>query len=173
MRHTMIACKYDPRSPRPAALSRILLLAALSAWTVLAASPATLAQKKISMVSPDGNIRFSFRLTDSLPCYSVSYKGKNLLEPSPISLSFEGAAPFGRDLDAPSPRFSEGEDNYTLVVGKTSSVHDRYRQVEIPLKERHGAGRKIGLIVRIFNDGLAFRYEFPQQSGWSSYLLTD
>ncbi|HZE85595.1 MAG TPA: glycoside hydrolase family 97 protein [Puia sp.] len=183
----MIACKHDPGSPRPAVLSRILLLAALSAWVALAASPAAFAQKKISLASPDGNIRFTFRLTDSLPCYSVSYKRKNLLDPSPLSLTLSDMrsgtlspagflsddASFGRNLATPSAHFSEGEDNYSLVVGKTSSVHDRYRQVEIPLQERGGNRRLINLIVRAFNDGLAFRYEFPKQDGWSSYLLTD
>ncbi|HMH20812.1 MAG TPA: glycoside hydrolase family 97 protein [Puia sp.] len=168
----MIACKLIPRDLRPVSifLLRILVLTVLLASTV---SSAALAQKRIDLASPDGNIRFSFRLTDSLPCYSVAYKGKQLLDPSPLSLSFEGAEPFGRGLAAPSPRFSEGEDKYELVVGKTSSVHDHYRQVEIPLLERRGAGRRIDLIVRVFNDGLAFRYEFPSQNGWSSYLLTD
>jgi alpha-glucosidase len=172
----MFACIFNLRNPRSLLISRTLLLAAFS---ILALSPVTRAQKNISLTSPDGNLRFVFRLTDSVPGYSVSYKGRNILDPSPLTLSFEGSAPFGRGLAAPSPHFSEGEDNYTLIVGKTSSVHDRYRQVDIPLEERRppggagGAGRRINLIVRAFNDGIAFRYEFPKQNGWNSYILTD
>jgi alpha-glucosidase len=145
--------------------------------------------KMIEVGSPDGQIRFVFRFTDGLPEYSVFYKGVGLVERSPLSLTFlgEGGAggtkEFGRGLVPLRPVFRDGEDNYELVVGKTKAVHDRYREVEIPLVEgggqgpRQGAqggqGRRINFVVRVFNDGLAFRYVFPKQAGWTSYSLTD
>src|SRR5204862_8329177 len=33
--------------------------------------------------------------------------------------------------------------------------------------------RQINFVVRAFNDGVAFRYEFPQQKNWERYTLTD
>jgi alpha-glucosidase len=127
--------------------------------------------KVIEVGSPDGQIRFVFRFTDGLPEYSVFYKGVGLVDRSPLSLTFLGGDEFGRGLVPRRPVFREGEDNYELVVGKTKAVHDRYREVEIPLVE--GKGRQINFVVRVFNDGLAFRYVLPKQAGWTSYSLTD
>ncbi len=151
-------------------------IALLSLFMLVAA--AVRAGKSVGLSSPDGHIHFSFRLTDSLPEYSVSFNGVVLIDRSPLSLTFLETGEFGRGLIMRQPVIREGEDKYDLVVGKTSAVHDFYREVEIPLEERGGQlrgsqRRIVDLVVRIFNDGLAFRYVFPQQANWSSYSLID
>jgi len=139
----------------------------------------------IGVSSPDGQIRFFFRFTDSLPEYSVVYRGVPLIDRSPLSLRFLESGVFGKGLIPGRAIIREGEDNYELVVGKTKLVHDFYREAEIPLEERGGAQagvrrgaggsprRRVNFVVRVFNDGLAFRYLFPAQAGWGSYSLTD
>ncbi|MBS1661898.1 MAG: glycoside hydrolase family 97 protein [Bacteroidetes bacterium] len=129
------------------------------------------AEQRIELKSPDGLIRFSIRLTDSLPCYSVSFQNILLIDASPLSLAFQETGEFGRNIAHAKPVFREGEDNYELIVGKTKFVHDRYKEVEIPLQERTGHRRRINFIVRVFNDGVAFRYVFPVQDSWKSYQL--
>jgi alpha-glucosidase len=129
--------------------------------------------KTVEVTSPDGLIRYAFRLTDSLPVYTVSFRGVILIDHSPVGLTFLETGAFGRGLTLLQPVYREGEDRYDLVVGKTKSVHDFYREVEIPLEERSGRRRRITLLVRVFNDGMAFRWELPGQKNWSSYSLTD
>lgn len=131
------------------------------------------AQKEIKLSSPDNNIIFSFKLTEKAPEYRVEYKGRTLIEDSKLSLSFKESGNFGKSLHMQNPRFSEVDTTYDLVVGKTKTARNQYREVLIPLFERNGAKRQIHLVVRAFNDGLAFRYEFPEQKKWLSYTLTD
>lgn len=140
-------------------------------------------QKNIRLESPDGNIRFSLRIRENAPVYDLKYKGQTLIENSPLSLSFKDGGDFGPALKILKPRFSKVNETYELVVGKTKSAQSRYREVIIPLAEQKrpqsrgdqgkGAGRQINLIVRAFNDALAFRYEFRDQENWRSYKLTD
>ncbi|HEY6083357.1 MAG TPA: glycoside hydrolase family 97 catalytic domain-containing protein, partial [Chitinophagaceae bacterium] len=130
------------------------------------------AQNEITLVSPDGSIAFHFNLSGSLPEYSVAFKGKTIISPSGLSFSFEKKGTFGHDLKINKAVFRTGKDDYTLVVGKTKNVHDEYREVTISLQERKGAKRSVNLVVRAFNDGLAFRYEIPKQKKWSSFILT-
>jgi alpha-glucosidase len=132
-----------------------------------------LAQRKISVASPDGRVLFIMDLTGERPAYSVRFKGVPLIERSSIGLSFENTDDFGKDLWIDHAVFSEGEDNYMLPEGKASKVHDFYREVNIPFQERKGAARRICLRVRVFNDGLGFRYEFPVQGDWKDYTLLD
>ena len=139
---------------------------------LLIASVSVFAQKNIRITSPDKRITFTFKFTDSLPVYSVTFKGKTLIKPSTLSLSFDKTDNFGKDLKISNALFSKGEDNYTLVVSKTKKVHDEYQEVTIPMQEHTGVKRLINLVVRVFNDGLAFRYEIPQQKNWTSFELT-
>ncbi len=138
--------------------------------------------KGIDVSSPDGGIRFVFRFTKGLPEYGVVYKGVIVIDRSPLSLRFGakgflgpgfGDEVFGERLLQGKVVVTEGEDNYELVVGKASAVHDRYRQALIPLVEKSGRRRRINFVARVFNDGVAFRYELPEQAGWTSYSLLD
>ncbi len=130
-------------------------------------------QKKIRLSSPDGRLDFGFRLTGSSPEYTVSFRGKTLIESSGLGLSFQDAPDFTSGLRSERPVFREGEDDYELITGKACKVNDRYREVRIPLRETRSPFRLIVVVVRLFNDGLAFRYEYPLQKEWSSYTLTE
>jgi len=129
--------------------------------------------RAIELSSPDGRIHFSFQAADSGLYYSVTFRETTIIDRSPLGLSFQETGDFGKNCLYHSPIYREGEDKYDLIVGKTHSVHDFYREVEISLEQRAGQHRRISILVRLFNDGLAFRYLLPQQAGWSSYNLTD
>src|SRR5580698_1994940 len=93
-------------------------------------------EKDIEVRSPDGGIRFLFRCMKGVPEYDLHYEGLSLIEHSRLSLNFGDlprSYPFGAFLKPGAPVVTEGTDDYRLVVGKTSEVHDRYRQAVIPL----------------------------------------
>ncbi len=132
-----------------------------------------LAQKKVSVSSPGKELIFGFALNQGHPEYSVTYKNKSLVEHSMLGLTFIGNDFFGNDIETGHITLSDGIDDYTLPEGKTNKVHDNYKEAAIPMQERSGAKRLIWLRVRVFNDGIAFRYELPEQKDWHNYTLTD
>jgi len=140
------------------------LLALLSLPGLFFALPAQ-AQRTVRLLSPDKQLVYSLRITDTAALYSVTYKGTPLVVASPLSLSFRGEKDFGAHLKLGKTVLRDGEDDYSLMVGKTSHVHDRYRELTLPLEEKGVPHRMILLVVRAFDDGLAFRYEFPKQEG--------
>ena len=107
-----------------------------------------------SVKSPDGQMTFAYDKTG----YRVSYKGTTLIEHSTLTLAAQDG-PFA--LQPGKATYRDGTDDYTLPVGKTSAVHDRYREMTLPLGP-------VALIVRVFNDGVAFRYTLP-----GNLVLTD
>lgn len=106
-----------------------------------------------------------------MPGYNLLYKGKYLIEKSPVELSFNGKT-FGRNVKMLSPKFRKGVEDYELIVGKNKKVHDEYREVIIPL-ESQTKEAAVNLVVRAFNDGVALRYEFLSVKGQDSLVLTD
>ena len=134
--------------------------------------------------SPDGKIHFVFQLTDSCPTYSVWYANIPLIVASPLTLVFHesenashksgnrpSSSVIGPGLHMLDPIYREGLDEYTLPIGRNSSVSDRFNETMIPLQESTGRHRRITLVVRLYNDGLAFRWVFPSQANWPNYQL--
>lgn len=131
------------------------------------------AQNKLSVSSPGGQITFLFNLESGHPEYSVKYKNNTLIEHSTVELDFLNNNSFGSSIEVKHITTSNGMEDYTLPAGKASKVHEPYKEANIPMQERQGKKRLIYLRVRVFNDGVAFRYEFPEQKDWQNYTLTD
>lgn len=131
------------------------------------------AQQAINLQSPDGNISFSLRLSEEGPAYSVAFKKKNLIENSNIGVELADRGMLTKSILSKSPVFTEVNETYKLVVGKASEVRNHYRQVLISLQGAANKDYRVDLEIRAFNDGIAFRYLFPQQRGLPSFTLLE
>lgn len=140
----------------------ILLLSAASMY----------AQKKIPVTSPDGKLKFTLTVSDEGIAYVVDYKKRAVVENSALGFDFDSGA-FGKGLKAGKVRSRVIDETYDLVIGKVSTARSHCREAVIPLSENSGQKRTVNLVVRVFNDGAAFRWEFPKQQGWDSYVMYD
>ncbi len=129
-------------------------------------------QKTINLLSPDGLIHFTLKTSSQSVMYKVEYKKIPVVDYSTLSLQFQDET-FYTNLKIGKPSFKDTIDSYDLVVGKTKHVAAHYKEVIIPLEESKTPFRKINFIIRAFDDGIAFRYEFPEQKNWTSYTLLD
>lgn len=130
------------------------------------------AQQNLSISSPDGKLKFSLKVTPENISYEVNYKKQPLVENSSLGFNFDSGE-FGSNLKVGKVRRKSIDETYELVVGKVSTARNHCNEMVVPLQERVSPGRLINLVVRAFNDGIAFRYEFPEQEGWNSYVMYD
>ena len=149
------------------------LIQKLFFFLLLVSEFSVLAQSNVKLNSPDGKLVFLFKLTQKAPVYQVTYKGKTFIKDSELSLAFIEKGQFGANLKMLKAQLKQIDESYDLPVGKVKTVRDQHREVVIPLVEQSGLKRQVNLAVRVFNDAVAFRYEFPKQINWSSYVLTD
>jgi len=129
------------------------------------------AQRNIQITSPSGSITFSFDPINSSPAYKVFFKGNQLIQNSSIGLSFNGKD-FSTNIHSLKPQYREDIEDYELIVGKAKKVKDRYREIRIPLEDNSKLAQ-VNFVARVFNDGIAFRYEFVRGYGKDSLVLTD
>lgn len=130
------------------------------------------AQQNISLSSPDGKLKFLLKITPESVSYEVNYKKQPLVDNSLLGFSFDSGE-FGSGLKTGKVRRRKIDETYELVVGKVSSARNHCNELVVPLQEKTAPGRLINLVVRAFNDGVAFRYEFPEQEKWNSYIMYD
>ncbi len=95
--------------------------------------------------------------------YSVEFRGKRLFDDSLLGLKLEGQEPLGPGMRLVNQQQGSGDDTYTIPVGKTSSVRDHYNSSRMDFQDEQG--RKLTMEARAYDDGVAFRYIVPEQSG--------
>lgn len=140
--------------------------------TVIFYLAALFAQDNIALFSPDKTIKFLLHLRNDAISYSVYYRKQTIVSNSLLGFHFADGE-FGNNLRCERIRRRTVDDTYDLVMGKVRTARNHYREVIVPLREKEAPGRLINLVVRAFNDGVAFRYEFPEQEGWDSYVIYD
>ena len=130
------------------------------------------AQQKFSVASPDGKLKLVLDIAPEKVAYSVKYGKQQLLEDSRLGFEFDSGE-FGAGLKAGKVQRRKIDETYELVVGKVSKARNHCNEMIVPLVEKNGKERTVNLAVRAFNDGIAFRYEFPKQKTWNSYVMYD
>ncbi len=144
----------------------VLLLAALF-WSgfVYCSGP-------VHLLSPDQKIRYSFELRNGTPGYSLYYLGKKRIGFSSINLVFRNDS-LSQGMKLTNTVRLDSVENYTLLTGRSSVVTDSFRQMSLFLKEINSPYRQLIIQVRAFNDGVAFRYLFPGETGDSVYIRSE
>lgn len=95
--------------------------------------------------------------------YSVTFRGRPVLDDSALGLDLDGAAMLGSHVHVTKSEAGKGADDYTLTTGKTSKVHDEYHSLTVEVAESGAAARKLVIEARAYDGGVAFRYVLPTQ----------
>lgn len=136
-------------------------------------STAPVAAAPIDLTSPDGKVAVRIdqdsaeRLT-----YAVRFGDVAILSPSTLGLDMEGqrkALVGGLTVTGTATRTSDS--TYRLVAGKVSTARDHFNEVTVSLAEKDAPGRKLEVIIRVYDDGVALRYRLPQQAGMNEMSL--
>lgn len=132
-----------------------------------------------SLSSPGGKLEVHFTLAsksepypeDERFYYSV-YKGdKKIVLDSPIALDFVNQRPLATNWKLKQQTFASEQTNWQRVWGKSKDVLDHFTETVLLFQETEKPGRKLKLYFRAYDDGIAFRYEFPQQKQLQNFEL--
>ncbi len=146
------------------------LLASTLLCAVFSATCARAAEKRLA--SPDGAVNVIVSDDHGLN-YLVEIGGKIVLTNSALGLEFKDGARLGPAAVIMKAAVKKHDDSWENRFGNNRIVKDYYRELRLTLKESSAPARTFGLIVRAYNDGIAFRYDLPQSSGLASFVLTN
>ncbi len=125
-----------------------------------------------TVLSSDGMSKFILKTSKEDIKYDILYKNSYLIKNSRLGFDFDSGE-FGSNIKVGKVINQKIDETYELVVGKVKQAHDYCTQTVILLKEKSEPRRVINLIIRAYNDGIAFRYEFPKQKTWNLYVMYD
>ena len=168
-------------------MKRILLSAAL-----ICVALGAMAQK---VTSPDGKMELSFALDNGRPTYTFRVDGKTVVAPSHLGYQLkkengEKSTDFdwkpSRATDKEASRKADFFSDFTLekfennsfdetwkpVWGEESSIRNHYNELLVQLKQTKN-NRFLNIRFRLFDDGLGFRYEFPDQKDLTYFVVAE
>lgn len=123
----------------------------------------TLAAQDVVVKGPDEKLQLAvFVQNETKPCYSVSYNGKTMLEKSPLGMN-TNIGDFTKNLKLTGHSVDKIDTVYQQTRIKVSNVH--YRANELTCHLENEQGQKLGVIFRVSDNDVAFRYTLPHQGG--------
>ncbi|SDM23961.1 alpha-glucosidase [Kriegella aquimaris] len=140
--------------------------------SVLMVSCANSEKKEAVVVqSPDGRYVLNFEIdAQTGPSYNIRYMDKEIIGTSGLGFEMgDGQNPEG-DIQIDKVVPQEVNSSWRPVYGEKNEYPDKYREALIVLK---GAGAFYNLRIRAYNEGVAFRYEFPKSEGKIAKELTE
>ena len=164
----------------------------LTIATLLCTAFTVQAQK---LTSPNGELEMNFSLNQAgAPTYDLYYKGQAVIKPSTLGLElkkedankktdFEWTERKDKEgLDAKTnlmtgfsiadTRTSTFDETWKPVWGEESQIRNHYNELAVTLNQPEN-DRYIVIRFRLFDDGLGFRYEFPQQKNLNYFIIKE
>ena len=163
----------------------VSLIMATCTWANAATNPPGAGEPTVleTLKSPDSRLEARFELKDGAPCYSLYRDGKPVVLPSRMGFTLEwrksDLATGWKLVDAQTSTFDEV---WQPVWGEEANIRNHYNEMAVTLQQDFyldHEGKRVDkptvMIVRfrLYDDGLAFRYEWPSDNSLVYFWLTD
>jgi hypothetical protein len=144
---------------------KLMISALLGAATLVA--PAT------SLSSPDGNLKLTVDTnSNGTPLYELTYKNKTVIASSKLGLVGQEYSLLN-NFEVTSVTNTTVDETWTPVWGEYSSIRNNYNELLVSFAQRDERHARLDVRFRLFNDGLGFRYELPEQDSINYLAVTD
>jgi len=126
-----------------------------------------------SVASPSKNIILDFKLTaNGQPTYTVTYKNKTVVQESTMGIKLKEKPALDANFSIQGSKNSIFNESWKPVLGEQSSIVNHYNELKVSLIQNE-TNVKMNIIFRIFDEGVAFRYDFPKQSELNYFIISD
>jgi alpha-glucosidase len=140
---------------------------------ILVPTPA-FAEPLATAMSPDKTISLSIDLDgDGKPRYSISRKAKLLIAPSALGFILSDATPMGRSFVFDGQEARSSDSTWEQPWGERQFVRDHYNELLVRFREAGDQKRLMTVRFRLFDNGVGFRYEIPDQPNLKTAKIAD
>lgn len=127
-----------------------------------------------TIFSPSKNIKVDFNLTkDGKPYYLVLKASEKVIDTSYLGFDFDNSIPFIDNFQIVKTSVREFNETWKMPWGEQLDVINHYNELKVELQEISQLKRKLNIVFRVYDDGIGFRYEFPEQANFKEAFITN
>ena len=135
-------------------------------------STAVFADQSVTLHSPDGKVQLGLlHSSNGDLAYKVFYKGKTVVASSGLGMRLKSPEFSLLKFDLLGIDSSVTDETWKPVWGEVNQIRNNYKQLLVKLADRSGSGILLEIIFKVYNDGVGFRYSFPQQAKLNHFIL--
>lgn len=124
--------------------------------------------------SPDGSNTIDFSLlTDGTPSYAVLRHNAMVIDTSSMGFDFKNGTSMSGGFQIVKTSSESVDETWEMPWGEQRTVRNHYNGLIVELQEKDAPSRKLNVHFKAYDDGIAFRYEFPAQEGRDSITIMD
>src|SRR5690242_8961659 len=119
----------------------------------------TTVSAQVRVASPDGKNQVTLQVDSGRLRYSLSRNGHPLVQPSLLGMQFAGQPPLRDSLHITDSTRATHDETWTQPWGEVARVREHYNELAVSVQENSAPNRHFTVRVRVFDDGIGFRYE--------------
>ena len=132
------------------------------------------AETVAEIASPNGALVVTVMLDpDGRPGYAISRGGSTVITESRLGFILADAPKLERGFRLAGKEQRSTDETWEQPWGERRFVRDRYNELRVRLVEKALPGRRLDVVFRAHDDGIGFRYEFPEQAALSQVAIVD
>lgn len=124
------------------------------------------------VTSPNGIVSIDFQLKNGIPTYKVDYKGKPVIKESRLGLELRDGKNLMDGFEQLNVTTSTFDETWQPVWGEVKEIRNHYNELFAELKQP-STDRYMNIRFRVYDDGVGFRYEFPQQKNLVYFVIKE
>lgn len=121
--------------------------------------------------SPDKRVQMTVSSDDSGLSYQLALDGNEVIADSPLGLIIDNQNIGSSALQFLSKKQKSVKDKFTLVAGRSKNIDDHYQLLILSFKNQQKKELDFNLVIRVYNNGVAFRYQLPEQKNLSNFTI--
>ena len=145
-------------------------------FTILVTIPVALSarEKPLEVSSPDKSTRVQFTLiNDGIPFYTIQRNGQTLISNSKLGFVLKDQPALTKDFKVADVKRASFDETWTQPWGEVKSIRNQYNSLTVTLEEQTALKRTLVVAFRVYNDGVGFRCEIPQQPNLKDFVIMD
>lgn len=124
--------------------------------------------------SPQGTLQLEFLLSEAgVPQYTLARDGITIIDTSGLGFNLQESGVLREGFTIVSTETGETRESWTPVWGTQKEILNHYNELLVELSEDGDNPRKLNIRFRLFDDGLGFRYEFPEQQAMTEVTIME
>ncbi|WP_205959897.1 glycoside hydrolase family 97 protein [Flammeovirga aprica] len=126
-----------------------------------------------SLQSPSGNFTMTFDVNgEGTPTYALDLDGEAIIKESKLGLQLKDAEDLIKGFKVVDTKESSADETWEPVWGESKEIRNHYNELVVTLNQK-STDRTMVIRFRLFDDGLGFRYEFPEQKNLVYFVIEE
>ena len=124
-----------------------------------------------TVTSPDDTVEVTVDVVDGAPTYSVAYNETPVIDEAGLGFTFQKKSDFDDGITVTGSERSTVDETWSPVWDQYDEIREHYTELRLGLAEKTD-GRALTIEIRVFNDGVGFRYVFPAEGNFGDFVVT-